>query len=182
MGKNVKSPGPAQDPLNKFLDPYLPNVAPPPDQEYFTPWAPSLLDVDAGTSFQHGGSGALTPSGGEIDLQKIGGAIEGWVRKVGSQASQYLKEHPSTPGRARQTAEPVIGAVGRDTGLDDLIELQDDAFEIEEGEHEARGRVRRDESSILTSRPEQFQSARPDFKLNLAMRDRRRGGGSSKTD
>ncbi|KAF2242970.1 carbohydrate-binding module family 50 protein [Trematosphaeria pertusa] len=175
MGKNVRSPGPAQDGLNKLFASHLPDVNPPPDQEYFTPWAPSLLDAGSGTTVQHGGSGARTPlSGAGIDFQEIGGAIEGWVRKVGSQATKLLSE-PSTPGQGKRSAVPVIGAVGGDLG--DLIELRDDAFEIGDGE-ESRGRTGRDDTLIPTS--EQYQSARPD--INLVIRDRGRKGDSSKTD
>jgi hypothetical protein len=176
MGKNVRSPGPGQDGLNKLFASHLPNVAPPPGQEYFTPWAPSLLDADSGTTMQHGGSGARTPLGGAgLDLQEIGGAIEGWMRKVGTQANKLLTE-PSTPGRGKRSAVPVIGAVGGDLG--DLIELRDDAFEIGDGE-EDRGRSRSQETLIRTS--EQYQSARPD--INLVMRNTgRKERDSSKTD
>ncbi|KAF2877472.1 hypothetical protein BDV95DRAFT_481610, partial [Massariosphaeria phaeospora] len=175
MGKNVRSPGPAQDGLNKLFAQHLPSVAPPPGQEYFTPWAPSLLDADAGTLAQYSGSGARTPLGGAgIDLQEIGGAIEGWMRKVGTQASKLLSE-PSTPGQGKRSAVPVIGAVGGDLG--DLIELRADAFEIGDGEQE-RGRPGRGEQLLLAN--EQYQSARPN--LNLAIRDRGRRGESNKTD
>lgn len=175
LGKNVRSPGPAQDGLNKLFAAHLPSVAPPPGQEYFTPWAPSLLDAESGTSNQYGGSGSHTPLGGpNIDLQEIGGAIEGWMRKVGSQASKLLSE-PSTPGQGKRSAVPVIGTVGGDLG--DLIELRDDAFEIGDGEPE-RGRSTRDQP---IPNNEQYQSARPD--INLAIRGRaRRKGDSSKSD
>ncbi|KAF2019362.1 carbohydrate-binding module family 50 protein [Aaosphaeria arxii CBS 175.79] len=174
MGRNVRSPGPAQDGLNKLFASHLPNVAPPPGQEYFTPWAPSLLEADSGTSNQYGGgSGARTPLGGPgIDLQEIGGAIEGWVRKVGTQASKLLNE-PGTPGQGKRSAVPVIGAVGGDLG--DLIELRDDAFDSGDGE---RGRSIRQET--LPSTMDQYQSARPD--INLVMRDRTRKSNSSKKD
>ena len=175
MGKNVRGPGPGQDPLNKLFAAHLPSVEPPPDQEYFTPWAPSLLDADSGRVVHHGGSGALTPSGGAgIDFQEIGGAIEGWMRKVGTQASKILSE-PSTPGQGKRSAVPVLGAVGGDMG--DLIELQDDAFGIGEGE-EYRGRTGR--SDLQTPANEQYQSARPDF--NLVLRARGAKGSSSKND
>ena len=173
MGRNVRSPGPAQDGLNKLFASHLPNVAPPPDQEYFTPWAPSLLD-DAGTHSQlRGGSGAHTPlSGAGLDLQEIGGAIEGWMRKVGTQASKLLSE-PSTPGQGRRSAVPVLGSVGGDIG--DLIELRDDAFEIGEEEREQeRGRPRQEAAFTLREPPQQYQSARPD--VPLVFRERGRKG------
>jgi LysM repeat protein len=176
MGRNVRSPGPAQDGLNKLFASHLPNVAPPPDQEYFTPWAPSLLDAGSGTHSQIG-SGARTPLGGAgIDLQEIGGAIEGWMRKVGTHASKLLSE-PSTPGQGKRSAVPVLGSVGGDIG--DLIELRDDAFEIGDGGEEERGRSRVE--AAVQSTPQQYQSARPD--INLTLRDRgRKSGNSSKDD
>ncbi|KAJ4291785.1 hypothetical protein N0V90_009680 [Kalmusia sp. IMI 367209] len=168
MGKNVRSPGPGQDGLNKLFAAHLPNVEPPPDQEYFTPWAPGLLEPDSGTAIQYGGSGALTPIGGPgLDLQEIGGAIEGWMRKVGTQASKLLAE-PTTPGQGKRSTVPMIGAVGG--GLGDLIELRDDAFEIGDGE-ESRGRTGR--SNAQTPTVEQYQSARPDINLVLRARGAR---------
>ncbi|KAJ4987891.1 LysM domain-containing protein [Stagonosporopsis vannaccii] len=188
LGRNVRSPGPAQDGLNKMFAAHLPNVAPPPGQEYFTPWAPSLLDADGTRS---AGSGIVTPSGGDINFQEIGGAIEGWMRKVGSQAQKLLAE-PGTPG-GRQKVVPGVGATGR--GLGDLIELQDDAFEIGDGE-EDRGRPREGlvvsqisaerslsrQSGVSESRAraQQFQSSRQDF--NLVLRERGRKGEGGKTD
>ncbi|KAF9694036.1 hypothetical protein EKO04_007935 [Ascochyta lentis] len=186
LGRNVRSPGPAQDGLNKMFAAHLPSMAPPPGQEYFTPWAPSLLDMD-GT--RGAGSGVVTPAGGEINLQEIGGAIEGWVRKFGSQAQKLLSE-PNTPG-GRRSALPGVstghsrGGGGRE-GLGDVIELQDDAFEIGHGELH-RGRTRDGlavPSSLSTdrsaSRSKQFQSARRDG--NLVLRERSRKGDGAKTD
>ena len=182
LGRNVRSPGPAQDGLNKKFAQYLPNMAPPPGQEYFTPWAPSLLNQDSGVSHQYGGSGAVTPLNGTgVDLQEIGGAIEGWVRKVGSQAQKMLTE-PGTPGQGKRSAVPVLGAVGGDLG--DLIELRDDAFEVGDDERN-RGRSRTDDllTSIdpkSSSMSQRFQSSRPD--INLVLTDRRKRGDSSRKD
>lgn len=183
MGRNVRSPGPAQDGLNKKFAQYLPNMAPPPGQEYFTPWAPSLLEAGAGTSSQYGGSGAVTPlSGSGVDFQELGGAIEGWVRKVGTQAQKLLSE-PGTPGQGKRSAVPVLGTVGGDLG--DLIELRDDAFEIGDDERD-RGRSRAEETLASTSERsvsrsmQQYQSARPDMKL--ALRERSKKGEGSKVD
>jgi hypothetical protein len=120
-------------------------------------------------------------NGTGVDLQEIGGAIEGWVRKVGSQAQKMLTE-PGTPGQGRRSAVPVLGAVGGDLG--DLIELRDDAFEIGDDERE-RGRARTDDllASIdqrSSSIGQQFQTSRPD--INLVLTDRRRRGDSNKKD
>jgi hypothetical protein len=117
-----------------------------------------------------------------LDFQELGGAIEGWVRKVGTQAQKLLNE-PGTPGQGKRSAVPVLGAVGGDLG--DLIELQDDAFEIGDDERD-RGRSRAEETLASTnersvSRPaQQYQSARPD--INLVLRDRTRKGEGSKKD
>jgi hypothetical protein len=117
-------------------------------------------------------------SGAGVDLQEIGGAIEGWVRKVGGQAQKLLTE-PGTPGQGKRSAVPVIGTVGGDLG--DLIELQDDI-----GEEEAdRGRSRTEGLTLPSSERsssrmmEQYQSARPDIKLVLTDRRRRDGGGKN---
>jgi hypothetical protein len=178
MGRNVRSPGPAQDGLNKMFASHLPSVAPPPGQEYFTPWAPSLLDAGPGTSSQHGGSGAVTPLGAGMDLQEIGGAIEGWVRKVGSQAQKMLSE-PSTPGQGKRSAVPVLGAVGGD--LSDLIELRDDAFEIGDGEDD-RGRPGVPAVQVQSPKQSEYQSPRPEFNLAIRDRGRKNAGAGSKND
>ena len=190
LGRNVRSPGPAQDGLNKMFAAHLPSMAPPPGQEYFTPWAPSLLDAD-GT--RGPGSGVVTPSGGDINFQEIGGAIEGWVRKVGSHAQKLLAE-PGTPG-GRQKVVPGVGATGG--GLGDLIELQDEVFEVGDGEEE-RGRAReglsvpgmpsaersssRHSAAVESSARAQWllSSSRQDF--SLVLRERGGGGGGGKTD
>jgi hypothetical protein len=105
-----------------------------------------------------------------MDLQELGGAIEGWVRKVGTQAQKLLSE-PTTPGQGKR------GAVGGDLG--DLIELRDDAFEIGDDERD-RGRSRAEETLAATSEPQQYQPKRPD--INLVLRDRTRKGEGSKKD
>ncbi|KAF2995088.1 hypothetical protein E8E13_003281 [Curvularia kusanoi] len=203
LGRNVRSPGPAQDGLNKMFAAHLPSMAPPPGQEYFTPWAPSLLDAD-GTRGAGNSSGIVTPSGGgsgDINFQEIGGAIEGWVRKVGSQAQKLLAE-PGTPG-GRPKMVAGVGATGG--GLGDLIELQDEVFEIGDGDgEEGRGRSReggglvvpalsgaerstsRHSSSAAkesAARAKRFQtegSGRQDF--NLVLRERGRKGDVGKKD
>ncbi|KAF1361217.1 hypothetical protein EJ07DRAFT_176604 [Lizonia empirigonia] len=174
LGRNVRSPGPAQDGLNKMFAAHLPNMAPPPGQEYFTPWAPSLLDADGTRS---AGSGVVTPSGADMNLQEIGGAIECWVRKVGSQAQKLLSD-PPVPG-----VSPGRGALG------DLIELQDDAFDVAAAD-EQRGRTRDEALSGM-----QLQRAESKAKANananafqsrldggLALRERGRKGGAGKTE
>lgn len=97
LGKNVRDPGPAQDKLNKMFAAHLPNVAPR-------------------SSFESMHSNSST------GLEQVGGAIEGWVRKIATKASNTIHS-------------PVRGGEG---AYGDLIELTD-ACEIgEDGDHEGR--------------------------------------------
>lgn len=88
MGREVRNPGPAPDGLNKLF----PKVAPR-------------------TSFE---SEASTASTG---LENVGGAIEGWVRKLATKAAARVQ----SPARGR----------GGTSGIGDLIELTN-AFELGE--------------------------------------------------
>lgn len=88
MGREVRNPGPAPDGLNKLF----PKVAPR-------------------TSFE---SEASTASTG---LENVGGAIEGWVRKLATKAAAGVQ----SPARGR----------GGTSGIGDLIELTN-AFELGE--------------------------------------------------
>ncbi len=81
------SPGPAQDGLNKLFAPHLPNVAP-------------RASFDSTTS---------TSSTG---IENMGGAIEGWVRKLATKAATIIEPPP-----------------GGKSGVGDLIELSD-AFDV----------------------------------------------------
>jgi LysM repeat protein len=159
LGKNVRSPGPAQDGLNKLFASHLPNVAPPPDQEYFTAWLPSLLDPEG--SVQFGNSGARTPSGGVgLELENVGGAIESWMRKMASRASTIIAEQTANANANKRSATPVIGTVGGDLG--DLIELRDDAFEVGDGTNDADSRGIWSRDSSAAPPKGQFQVSRAD--------------------
>ncbi len=92
LGRNVWGPGPEQDGLNKLFAAHLPNVAP---RESF----------ESTTSVSSSG------------LENVGGAIEGWVRKLASKAANVIE------------GPPVRGQ----TEGGDLIELSD-AFEIGDDE------------------------------------------------
>lgn len=85
LGKGVHNPGPAQDGLNKLFAPHLPNVAPR-----------TSLDSATSTSSSAG-------------IENVGGAIEGWVRKIATKAAARVQ---SPAPRERM-------AIG------DLIELTD---------------------------------------------------------
>lgn len=88
MGREVRNPGPAPDGLNKLF----PKVAPR-------------------TSFESEASAAST------GLENVGGAIEGWVRKIATKAAARVQ----SPARGR----------GGSSGIGDLIELTN-AFELGE--------------------------------------------------
>ena len=121
LGHDVHSPGPAQDKLNQFFAPHLPNVAPR-------------------TSFE---SVASTSSTG---IENVGGAIEGWMRKMATKAAAAVQTPP----------------LGGRTGVGDLIELVE-GWELDGGsgdadtitwEREGRRRTdeREDEERMLTER------------------------------
>jgi len=101
MARNVRSPGPAQDGLNKLFAKHLPDVAP----------RSSFESVNSSSSHGNG-------------MENIGGAVEGWVRKLASKAAHTVQ--PGTPG-------------GK-SGVGDLIELSEDAFEIGDDERQDEGR------------------------------------------
>jgi hypothetical protein len=130
LGKNVRKPGPGEDRLNQLLGPHLPNVAPPPSQTVFTPWNPGLnVDEDL---ISFGAEGVPASSGGGLDFQEVGGAIERWMRKTAKRAATAL-EASSTAASAKGNAG--VQAMGAGNGVGDLIELTD-AFEIGDDEIE----------------------------------------------
>ena len=106
MSSNVRSPGPAQDGLNKMFAAHLPNLAP----------KASFESLQTYTSHGNGG------------IENMGGAIEGWVRKIATKAQTSLQQ-------------PTLGG---SSGVGDLIELSEDAFDLggdeDEGEDETEGR------------------------------------------
>jgi LysM repeat protein len=176
LGRNVRAPGPAQDGLNKFFAAHLPNVLPPATQEHFTPWTPALLE-----QYNNGEVLALTAgapgagSGGGFDLENMGGAIESWVRKMATKASKALND-PSSSQNSRMPPIPGLGAEGGN--ITDLIELQDDPFEIGDGEERDRERDGATVSQVLES------TARPDLPEGMRGRDRGNSsrGKSKKSD
>ena len=96
MGRNVKSPGPAQDGLNKMFAKHLPDLAP----------RSSFESLDSNSS--RGGNG----------IENLGGAVEGWVRKLATRAVNTVQPPPA----------------GGSSGVGDLIELSEDAFEVGDDE------------------------------------------------
>lgn len=134
MSRNVRCPGPAQDGLNKMFAKHLPDVAPPRNQNsLYQPEMP--LYTDEPTPL---GSGSLTPayphsSGGSMNLENVGGAIESWVRRLATKGVSTDRQH---------AARASVGTPGKGAGgIGDLIEMTDE-FEIggDEDDELRRGR------------------------------------------
>ncbi|KAB8206341.1 hypothetical protein P875_00042690 [Aspergillus parasiticus SU-1] len=126
LDRDTMAPGPALDGLSKFFAQHLPNLAPAP-----TP--PKFQDSTEYTS----NAVSNTPSG----LDNIGGAVEGWVRKMTSRAKAGFNElQQSTQGHQMNGTVHLPAT----RGVGDLIELND-------------GLESRDSSKIL--RPEYNRSA-----------------------
>ncbi|THY10496.1 hypothetical protein D6D02_06378 [Aureobasidium pullulans] len=161
MGKNVKSPGPAQDGLNKMFASHLPNVAPPPNQSnLYLPDIPTYSDDPS--PFTPGLTHAQSPS---INIENVGAAVEGWMRKMAAKAS--TSREPQS-GRG-------VASRGGPSGIDDLIEMAE-GFEIgedEEDEEQHRGR----QGSENNGRPGMSSSA--SFAHAAALKDRARSGTSA---
>lgn len=108
LDRSTMAPGPAMDGLSKFLSQHIPTLAPPP---------PPTTNPDSGVLE----STSTAQSNATTSLDNIGGAFEGWFRKMTTRAKasfNELQQGTSTPqanGRA-----PPSGS--------DLIEL-DDALE-----------------------------------------------------
>lgn len=98
LGHDVTSPGPAQDKLNQLFAPHLPNVAPR-------------------TSFE---SVTSTSSTG---IENVGGAIEGWMRKMATKAAAAVQTPPLR---------------GRNGAGGDLIELVE-GWELDGGSGDGDG-------------------------------------------
>ncbi|KAJ5929590.1 hypothetical protein N7454_006540 [Penicillium verhagenii] len=100
------APGPAMDGLSKFFSQHMPHLAPPPAPS--DPRRPSFGSESVASSASTG-------------LENIGGALEGWVRKVATRARLGFNEIPGSPN---------LSASGRGRspglwGMNDLIELDD---------------------------------------------------------
>ena len=110
LGREVRSPGPAQDGLNKLFAAHLPNVAPRDSFE------------SARSNSSHG-------------IENVGGAIEGWMRKIANKAKESVQP-PS------YSSKPAVG---------DLIELSD-TFELTD-DNDGRGTERAGDDADLATQP-----------------------------
>ncbi|CAD0089216.1 unnamed protein product [Aureobasidium mustum] len=162
MAKNVKSPGPAQDGLNKMFASHLPNVAPPPNQSnLYLPDIPTYSDDP--TPFTPGLTHAQSPS---INIENVGAAVEGWMRKMAAKASTAIPP-PQDRGVANR---------GGPSGIGDLIEMAE-SFEIGEDEEEDEEKHRGRQGSESTGRPGMSSSA--SFAYASTLKDRARSGTSA---
>ncbi|KAJ5734319.1 hypothetical protein N7493_003105 [Penicillium malachiteum] len=154
LDRTSTAPGPALDGLSKFFSQHMPQLAPPaPSQD---PRRPSF------------GSESTVVSNASTGLENIGGALEGWVRKVASRAKVGLSDMQgsSTPPKTGRGRSPGLW------GMADLIEL-DDASE-----------GRRSPSVMGTSRRQAQASSsssssfRPTASASTTSRSRALGSGS----
>lgn len=172
MGKNIKSPGPGQDGLNKLFASHLPNVAPPSNQQsLYLPDLPLYTDTP-GAATPLTASGTQSPSG--LGLDNVGGALESWARKMATKARTAL----DVPEQKSTTARMSAGVAGRGgSGIGDLIEMADQ-FEIgdhEEDEEEDRGR----QGSAMTPVAAKGTTNSASFGPRDTLRERTRSGTSA---
>jgi hypothetical protein len=105
LDRSAMSPGPALDGLSKFVAQHLPNLAPAP--------APPGLGR---TPSEYAVATASTAS---TSLDNIGGAVEGWVRKLTTRAKAGLSDLQ----QSAQAYQSNTGAGTSGRGMGDLIEL-----------------------------------------------------------
>ncbi|KAI7020468.1 hypothetical protein KC355_g2714, partial [Hortaea werneckii] len=184
MNRNVRFPGPAQDGLNKVFAKHLPDVAPPSywsHQGLLAPELPGYSDDPPTAS----ASGTGTPTVGgrsqPMNLENVGGAIEGWMRNVAFNAKMVMEGSSSVEkqlqqGRKKSTsARGPTGGVGvaarrdRGRGVEDLIEMTDE-FEIggdeEDEDDEAHGPSRGRKGSVIHVGPSTAPSSSTGFYEN----------------
>lgn len=106
LDRSAMAPGPALDGLSKFLSQHLPTLAPPP---------PPTTNPDSG-AFE---STSTTHGTAANSLDNIGGAFEGWFKKVTTRAKAGLNELQQT------TSNPGSGRLQPTTTESDLIEMDD---------------------------------------------------------
>ncbi|EAS29943.1 uncharacterized protein CIMG_08689 [Coccidioides immitis RS] len=107
LDRNAIGPGPAPDKLNAFVSTHLPNLVIPSQQPHM---AGTSLGPNDRMSFDSASTSSTT------GLENIGGAIEGWFRKVATKAKAGLNE-------LQQPIQP-HGHLGIG-GNGDLIELSE---------------------------------------------------------
>lgn len=138
-GKGIAAPGPPDDKFTKMVSKHIPGIIPAPVTIGASAMA-TVFDDDYA-----GGSGASTPTGTHtgLGIEQMGGAIEGWVRKLATRAARAVEPAAgavsgSLSPRARTAGlgSGIAGPGGKRVGgvaEGDLIELSD-AFELGEDE------------------------------------------------
>jgi hypothetical protein len=107
LDRTSTAPGPAMDGLSKFFSQHMPYLAPPAPSK--NPRRPSFGSESTITSNASG-------------LENIGGALEGWVRKVAARTKAGITElQPTSPNQHAADR----GRSGGLWGAGDLIELDD---------------------------------------------------------
>ncbi|PGG97574.1 hypothetical protein GX51_07269 [Blastomyces parvus] len=112
LDRNVKAPGPAEDKLNKFINTHLPQLALPPPPPTTQP--PSSLSASYYPRASSESTSTIVSNTSSTGLENVGGAIEGWVRKIARSAKAGVSDL-----QQQQGGHLGIGGMG------DLIELAD---------------------------------------------------------
>ncbi|KAL5044496.1 hypothetical protein BDW71DRAFT_100754 [Aspergillus fruticulosus] len=107
LDRSVNLPGPAMDGLSKFFAQHLPTLAPK--------QAPPNFDSLSGNS-------SAVVSSNSTSLDSIGGAVEGWVRKITARAKSSINDLQQGTSSPQNRAMP---PETRRRGYSDLIELDD---------------------------------------------------------
>ena len=113
LGGNVTGPGPAPDKLSNFINTHLPNLALPPaptsqpNSNTSTPRPPRISSES---------TSSVVSNGSSAGFENVGGAIEGWFRKVATRAQTSINE--------LQQPSQLYNHLGLG-GNGDLIELDD---------------------------------------------------------
>lgn len=109
LGRDVTAPGPAPDKLNNFFSQHLPNLTAP---------APPSLPRTA--SF--GSTSTVASGSSTTGLENVGGAIEGWMRKMATRAKAGLNELQQNAQGGQVYGLGQAMGIG---GMGDLIEMDD---------------------------------------------------------
>ena len=145
-------PGPAEDSLNKMFAHHLPSVAPPGFTPRATPRATPRVSTDSMRSNSSAGLG------------EVGGAIEGWVRKLGGKSGVK-------PDGFRERMGDLIELEGTD------VREEDNAI-AEEWDEDGD----RDETPTLTMNANEEALLRERFPPRGRIRDAYPGKGKGKAD
>lgn len=125
-------PGPALDGFTRFFAQHMPNLTPAQPPEH-----------PRATAFD---STSTVPSNASTGLENIGGAFEGWVRKVATRAKAGINELQQGPSTQQGSSR------GRNMWrMDDLIELDDGMVDGRNTPSPLKGASRRSEFQASSS-------------------------------